>query len=433
MRIPKIQIRDLVLGVMFAALFVVGAALGLGWIGRPEPKLDGLDALLANKRFDVVQNRLVDYLRFYPENLQANMLMAQVALARDDQQPQVALRHLKRIKARDRGTQAMVLLNEGKAYSALERYDRAEAAWKEALRAEPRVPEAGWALLGLYYVQGRRTAAHRLAVSLFASEPDPRDRVQLLLELVRQDVIEIVPESTLMTLEPIARSHPEDLYSGITVGLALIRNSRFEEGLSLLRDLADRFDTNADSWDGLFLGLDEVSHFNELARALARLPTILVPDTRFERYRGTVAQDRRVWPAAVTAYLRAWQADPSDAQVLNRLGQALRAAGRLEEAEKFQQKIKAARKARAQARALYDEANNDKTLGTSPHPDLYHRLADLRERMGRDDEALAWHRLALGDDPADPISTEAAARLERTIDDRATGQPQPPLISTSGN
>jgi tetratricopeptide (TPR) repeat protein len=260
-------------------------------------------------------------------------------------------------------------------------------------------------------------------MSLFATEPDPRDRVQLLLELVRQDVQELAAESTLKTFEPVVLAHPDDLYSSITLGLALIRNSRFEEGLSLLRGLVERFATNADAWDALLLGLDEASHFNELSAALARLPTKLAADSRFERYRGTVAQDRRDWAAAVTAYLRAWNADPSDAQALYRLGQALRAAGRFQEAEQFDRKIQANRTARGQVRALYEEANADKSLGIAPHPDLYHRLAHVRERMGRDDEALAWHRLVLSDNPENPVSTEAAARLQATIQAPVTIHP----------
>ena len=114
------------------------------------------------------------------------MLMAQVALARDDQKPRRALDHLGRIRGGNGATRAIVRLNEGKAYSAMARYDLAEAAWKEALRLDPRVPEAGWALLGLYYVQGRHADARRLGLALHAVEPDPRDRVQLLLELFRR-------------------------------------------------------------------------------------------------------------------------------------------------------------------------------------------------------------------------------------------------------
>ena len=51
------------------------------------------------------------------------------------------------------------------------------------------------------------------------------------------------------------------------------------------------------------------------------------------------------------------------------------------------------------------------TLGTDPHPDLYHRLADLREHMGRPDEAAAWHRHVLKDQPDDLVSLAAVKRL----------------------
>ena len=94
----------------------------------------------------------------------------------------------------------------------------------------------------------------------------------------------------------------------------------------------------------------------------------------------------------------------------------LRAAGhRDKEAEAFDLKVRDAMSAREQALALYREANADKTLGVAPHPALYHRIADLRERMGRPDEALAWHRLVLGDQPGEPISQAAAVRLESVL------------------
>ena len=63
-------------------------------------------------------------------------------------------------------------------------------------------------------------------------------------------------------------------------------------------------------------------------------------------------------------------------------------------------------------RGVYEEAMREPTLGVAPHPELYHRLADLREQMGRPDEAPAWHRLVLRDDAADPTSLAALRRLE---------------------
>jgi hypothetical protein len=63
-------------------------------------------------------------------------------------------------------------------------------------------------------------------------------------------------------------------------------------------------------------------------------------------------------------------------------------------------------------RGVYDEAIMMPTLGLQPHPELYRRLADLRERMGRTDEARAWHRRVLRDNPCDPVSLAALERLK---------------------
>ncbi len=67
------------------------------------------------------------------------------------------------------------------------------------------------------------------------------------------------------------------------------------------------------------------------------------------------------------------------------------------------------------------------TLAIAPHPDLYHRLADLRERMGRPDEATAWHRLVLKDDPNDALSRAAVDRLATQKTDTGSKQNQMPV------
>jgi tetratricopeptide (TPR) repeat protein len=404
------RLRNVCLFAMCISPLAVGAALILPSLKRPTPRLDGLQPLLASRQFDEVERRITEYLRLRPENPQANLLMAQVCLARDPQKPRLALDHLARIQAGHRALMAMVLLNQGKAYSALGRNDRAEVAWNGALRLEPRTPEVGWDLLGLYYVQGRRDDAHRLGIELHTVEPDPRDRAQLMLELLRQDAQPIGPDSLIRTLEPLVRDHPEDLQTAIALGLALIRNSRFEEGLSILRDRVKRTGSNPDAWNALLFGLEEAGKLSELTEELAHLPSEIASKPRFERYRGSIAQHRQDWPLAAEIYLRAWQADPSDFRILYRLSRALRAADRLREAETFDLRVRGAQEAKDQILPLYEEANAVKTLGVAPHRDLYHRLADLRERMGRFDEALAWHRMVLRDQPDDLVSRTAIER-----------------------
>ena len=74
-----------------------------------------------------------------------------------------------------------------------------------------------------------------------------------------------------------------------------------------------------------------------------------------------------------------------------RAGLAAEEAGVVTTAEAL---ARGAESARKQTLDLYREADAVPTLGTAPHPELYHRLADNRERLGRLDEAAAWRRLA---------------------------------------
>jgi tetratricopeptide (TPR) repeat protein len=337
--------------------------------------------------------------------------MAQVALARQDQKPELALRHLARVRPRERAALAIVRLNEGKALSALGRYPQAEDAWLEALRIDPLVPEAGWALLGLYYVQGRRDDAHRLAMKLYEAEPDPHDRVQLLLELLRQDAKSLVEETLVDTLEPVVREHPDDKYSSIALGRALIHTSRPDEGLAILRRTVERNGDDPQAWDALLTGLEEAFRFDELDQSLRRLPAGLTMEARFAKHVGALAQNRRDWEAATTAYRNAHAFDPADGKVLYRLCQVARAGGHATDIEALESLHRSLELARGQALRTYEEANAVKSLGRENHRDLYQRMAHLRECMGRPDEASQWHRLVLELDPQDPVSQAAAHRL----------------------
>jgi tetratricopeptide (TPR) repeat protein len=178
-----------------------------------------------------------------------------------------------------------------------------------------------------------------------------------------------------------------------------------------LRARVERFTDDPDAWNALMRGLDEAGKIDDLASELGRIPSAMASDPRFDRYRGAIAQHRQDWPVAVEQYKRAWRADPSDFRVLYRLSRVLRVSELLSEADLLDHKVRAALEAKDQILPLYEEANAVKTLGTAPHPDLYHRLAGLRERMGRNDEAVAWHRMVLEYQPDDIESKNAIDRL----------------------
>ena len=400
-------IRNVILA-MFAAMF---SSVAIGCQRGPGPNLLGLDALLATRQFDAAEKKLADFLAANPENVQAHMLMAQVSLNRDPQKPELALEHLAKVRGGDRSLRALVKLNEGKALSALEDHSKAEEAWREALRIDPTVPEAGWALLSLYYVEGRRRDAERLGLALHAVEPEPRDRAQLLLELVRQDAKPIVPADIVRALEPCVRAHPEDTAAKIGLARGYIRDSRADDAIPLLKEIVEKEPEEERSWESLFYGLVEASRPEDLEQALTKLPSFMREDQRFARYLGILAQNRHDWPAAAIALERARSIDPLDSQLVYRLGRVYRLAGREADAKRVEAEFRDSEAVLRQMLPLYNEANAIRGFGVTPTPDLIRRIAEARERLGYRAEALVWYRLVLRDKPDDPTSLAAVDRL----------------------
>ena len=410
-----------------AGIAAVAASAGLAWAGwvavRPGPTLDQVVALAEAGRFDEAQALAAEHVRRVPDGKNAHILIAQMALnrpepptppgGRPDPKPALlALEHLDRIRPDDRALAAVVALNRGKAQYRLARMDDAEESWDEALRLDPRVPEAGWCLLDLYYLQNRPGDARRLALRLHEVEPDPRDRVQLLLELVRQDAQPMDPGSVVQWFEPVVRQNPTDLHASLALGLFLVRASQVDRGLDVLRGAVRRHPKSPDAWDAWLTGLDDAGQLELMEQGVSRLPPALADLDRFARHKARAAQERGDWKAAARDYRRAWQAAPHDHRLRYRFSRALRNSGEMAEAERYEQGYQAYVAASREIRALYERANADKALGVAPRTLLYQEIANLRERMGLTDEALAWHRLVLRDEPADPKSRAALTRLE---------------------
>ena len=125
-----------------------------------------------------------------------------------------------------------------------------------------------------------------------------------------------------------------------------------------------------------------------------------------------IAQIARDWPLAACAYDRAFAFEPFNWGVCYRLRFVLRQAGKTSDYERINrlyetykiayQEMRGSyferfepREAAAfpgndfsQQRGAYYETLSIKSLGLTPHPELYQRLGDLREKMGRFDEAV---------------------------------------------
>ena len=225
------------------------------------------------------------YLRDRADDSRAHLLMAQLATEPAAPRPERALEHLRAIKPDSVTQAALVKFYEGKAQYQRQRYDLAEACWNQALALDPIVPEAGWALVDLLDKESRREEAHRLGMRIHEVEPDPRDRVRILLEMIRVDIETPDPLSQVLLFEPIVKAHPEHLPLCITVGTALVRVNRSDEGLKLLAEAVGHHPEAPEAWDAWLDGLYGASEVDKLAAEFAKLPRALAtapvsPSTR---------------------------------------------------------------------------------------------------------------------------------------------------------
>lgn len=388
------------------------AALGVLRADRPGPSLSSIRALARAKQFGRAIEQLDVYLRAHPADSAAHLLMGQVATEPPDPRPDLALEHLAKLRPPGPKEAARLRFYVGKARYFQERYDLAESDWREALRLDPAVPEAGWTLIDLLDKEGRVSEAHDIGMRLIEVEPDPLDRARILLNMARLDIDIVNPSSQVIMFGPIAREHPENLPLNLTLGQALVRDSRGAEGLEVLEAAVRRFPDSAEAWDAWLTGLSGAFRPDRLAEEFGRLPRAMADDLRFAEHEGMVAQNARDWPRAVRAFRRATAFEPYNGILWYRLRGALRQMKEPEELERVNRWYTSFEEAFKQMRPVYYEAVAVPTLGVSPHPELYHRIAELRERMGRPDEARAWHRLVLRDDPADAISLAALRRLQ---------------------
>jgi tetratricopeptide (TPR) repeat protein len=398
---------------------LVAAALGcallalLAYLLRPLPTLGGLDRLMARKEYGAAEALLRTYLRSNPDNTEARFVLAQIAVERPDpKDPRLALEQVGRIRTSDRHTIALVRVIVGKADYLLNRFRDAEAAWQEALRLDPYVPEAGWGLMSVYSLQNRAEEGRRLALELEAREPSAHDRVQFLLQMIRYDVHALAPGAVIDQLESVVKTDPGDLSSTLALGSAMVRDGRrLGEGLAYLQGAAESHPDDARAWGAYLSGLETAGQIAEMAQVLGRVPPKLAGDPRFDEAHGRVAYDQKRWPAAIDLYRRAWQRVPGNKELLYRLVQSLDRAGQAEDAARLRRRVAEIEDARVRLRTLYDQADAIKTLGAVPDYALYQGLADALEGLHRFDEARAWHDLVIRDRPRDPISTRAVARL----------------------
>ena len=401
----------------------LAAAIGLvgfvAWWLRSRPSLDGVARRIDSGQYRAAEGQLREYLGTFPGDELARLMLARIVVDRAEPDPLLALKLVDGLRPADPHRAGLARAIEGDAYFWDRRYDQAEPAWLEALRIEPTIAEVGWKLLNVYAMQGRDDDSTRLALRLFATETDPRDRVQLLLQLLRQVAHPIEAGSIVHALEPVVKANPGDLHSSRALGTALIRSGRVAEGLTLLRRVVDAHRDDPDAWPAYLDGLIEVGDLDELDRALERVPRSLAVCPRFDAPRGWLASQRLDLDNAAKAYRRALNARPSDPSLAYRLKVALRQGRKLEELAELSPRLDAIARFPDVARDLFDRISSLPDLGLKTCPEVFREAAAALRLVERLEEADAWARIA--DDPSQRLPSSSSGRVRRVLEDAPSG------------
>lgn len=302
-----------------------------------------------------------------------------------------AIRVLHQVSDESAGAAEANLL-AGIAYWKLNRWDAAEAAWKRALQIDPAVPEAAWHLLSFFFVQQRWQEAEELALDAYGHEPDPRDRTLLLLELVREDTERFQLESTVKALEPVVAFEPTNYHALRALGLSYGMLQRPKEGVTLIERAIAQRPEESEAWFSLVSCLYETGQMESLEQVWKRIPSAVLEEPRFQRYRGMWAEATADPVEAERAYRAVLEKDPADRKAHYQLARLLRGHGANQEAIEHENQAQRLDDAREQLALCYLKATQQRDR---PSQELCHQFSDLCRILGRTKQAELWEQEAL--------------------------------------
>jgi len=291
-----------------------------------------------------------------------------------------------------------VLLKRARILRRLGRADEAEAAYTAYAGARQPAPAEAWFELGELLEEGRdrsgaRGAYERAALASTAREDRERARARILRLKVEQEAERLGWPSRHRTIPARARRLA-------AAGRELLAGGSREEAEARLRDAVTEFPYFAEARALLaacLLGRGQVGEAEvELLRAAAADESsadvqVQLGDLYRERFAGARAQE------AVEAYRRALQLRPDLNEVRFRLAEALRQAGRFEEAIPLLEQYIAdgGGEQRARATAVLEDLTREIESGGRPQPGpipIPHIGPSVSE--GPPDEVLRAYRLA---------------------------------------
>lgn len=340
-----------------------------------------------------------------PPNTVERLLRAEVAHAVGDEDR--ALAELAAIPDTDAGA-PLARHRAGQIEIGRGRPRSAEAQFLEAIRLFPGGIKPRRELVYIYNIQRRQAELDATLGELLRL--DALDFSYVLHWTKTRNTV-WNPRGDLPALEKFVAADPGDRWSRLSLAEAMRRLDRLDDARRILAPLPD---SDPDARAARVLLAMDRGAFDEAGKLLDHGPA---DHPGLARLRGQLALMRHDGEAAVRAFRIAADADPTDRLAMHGLGTALSLLGRTDEARPYLESARRHDKLWALvSRAATTEGEKD--------PAMPRELGLACAAIGREMEARAWLRLAVGRDPGDSEAQQALYRLDHgPADDRvATGR-----------
>lgn len=319
------------------------------------------------------------------------MLRARIAEA--EGRLEAALEHLAHIPDSDEiGAQAR--LKAGQVELARHHSRAAEAAYRRALELDPTLIQAHRELAYLYALQRREPECDAQFRALAAIAP--LDHI-LAFAWSQNNCRIWDPKGPREPLSRFVAEDPDDRPSRLALASSYYLTNDLDLADSTLRPLPDS------DPDALALRVELAIHRGQIAEAEALARDGPADHPRLNALRGKLAMYRRDPAGSATSYRAALRLAPDDRDATHGLGVALRQLGD-PQADAFLERASLQDQLK---RAIVDSVTTIRT-----DPQLFTRLAQLCDALGRRPEARAWYQLAIGRDPFDKAAQRGLAALD---------------------
>lgn len=397
-------------GVNWLFVLLAGVTiLGAGWLGwstwsswRAGELASEASAALKAARWDEAEAAVGQLVRVRPDDPETVRLQVQLALAQGDFE--TAIDALAKVPESDPQVER-ARMSRGRLLMERFRYREAERVFREVVARNPHMIEARIQLIILTGMKRRSRDFEAELWGFYDFCDQPLSALRMLARGIailpdRTTVDRSLDEGDLLTKGLIA--DPEDPEIRPPLARYYLGRGEIDRALELLEPWLEAHPQDAAARVEWLACLLESGDFETPRPWLTADPGALGAFGRYWVLRGDHYFRLGEWERAIDCFEQAARLDQRDSEPRYRLGTALRAAGRAEEAAQALEWVQKAN----QLKALIQQVRD-----TGTDPSILQRAGHLCLEMGRTREARAWFESARRANPSDPELSRVLERL----------------------